>query len=70
MDPVTLSTGSITLAMKARELLLSVGISSRLRRLRPELTQGGCAWGLELDARELRCALEALGRAGIPASRV
>ncbi len=66
MRTVTLSTASVTWAMKARDALLSFGIASRLVRLRPEESPNGCAWGLELAENDLRRASNILSRGGIP----
>ena len=55
----------LTDAMRARELLERARMSCSLVRLRPGEAPGGCAWGLELPARELHEAARMLEREGI-----
>lgn len=61
----TFGIGSVTYAMKAKELLAKSGISARVIRLKPEQSPNGCAYGLELACREGARASALLGSAGI-----
>ena len=55
----------LTDAMRAKELLERGRLTCSLVRLRPGEAPGGCAWGLELPARELARADGMLAEAGI-----
>ncbi len=57
--------GSITMAMQAREVLSRGHIASTVVRLRPEESQAGCGYGLELPRRDLYAASAILERAGM-----
>ena len=66
METVTMSMGSVTLARRAEDIFSAAGIRTRVRKLDIGESPRGCAWGIDLDERELGRAKGLLIRSGVP----
>ena len=62
--------GSVTYAMKGRNLLSAAGIESRIIKLQASQTPRGCAYGLAFDCINKDSAASALRRGGVPYSDI
>ena len=62
-DAAVLTVGSVTYALKGQSILDGGYIPSRV--VRPE-NGSGCAYGLEIDGRDLSRARSLLTRGGVP----
>ena len=70
MDTRILTMTSQTVAMKAKRLLEKNGIYVRIVRPSPNLTPGGCSFGLQTDARVLGSAIKYLEQNDIPFGKI
>ncbi|MBQ8508621.1 MAG: DUF3343 domain-containing protein [Clostridia bacterium] len=61
----TIALASMTYAMKAQELLRAAGIGSQVVRVRPELTPGGCSYGLSVSRSDAQRALAIIRKTGM-----
>lgn len=65
-----ITTVSMTLAIKGRGILEQSGIGAAVRRLPPDLTASGCAYGIAIDSALARRSKEALERAGFTYGKI
>lgn len=65
-----ITTVSMTLAMKGKGILEQSGIGAAVRRLPPDLTASGCAYGIAIDSALARRSKEALERAGFAYGKI
>ena len=68
-ETVIAAIGSLTMAMKARGILLSSGMAGEVIALPPEATKRGCAWGVEFDMDKESLARRAFRSAHISVSQ-
>ena len=61
--------GSLTLAMKAQELLSTAAIPSRVEKIEASTSRRGCSYGLRLSCLQKKNALTVLERGRIPIKR-
>ena len=65
MSRCILAAGPITRAIQLRDALQRGGTEGQLLRLHPGQTAQGCAWGVEIDCREISQADTLLRRSGL-----
>lgn len=65
MKSILITVGSVTKAIKAKNILLRTGIHVKLTKLDGNATSGGCTHGLEILESELYSAAKALRQANI-----
>ena len=63
------AVGSMTMALKAEQVLKSAGVVAEVRPLSPRETRKGCAYGVAFPCEAQRAARIALQRARIPVSQ-
>ncbi len=68
MNKTMLSLGSVTYAMKAKKALLAIRIHSKLVKLDPGKSIGGCIYGLDISTADYPRAVMELKKEGIPFS--
>ena len=68
LNKTTLSLGSVTYAMKAKKALLAIKIHSKLVKLDPGKSIGGCIYGLNISSEDYPVAVMELKKEGIPFS--
>jgi hypothetical protein len=54
------SLKSMTLSIKAKKILSSIGIDSEIIRLEPQMTHKGCAYGIKFNCINLNSVQDAL----------
>lgn len=65
MKSILITVGSITKAIKAKNILLRSGIHAKLTKLDGNLSVGGCTHGIQILESELYSAAKALRQANI-----
>ena len=63
------AVGSMTMALKAEQVLKNAGVTAEVRPLSPRETRKGCAYGVAFPCEVQRAARIALQRARIPVSQ-
>ncbi|MBR5322731.1 MAG: DUF3343 domain-containing protein [Clostridia bacterium] len=70
MKKCIIAISSVNHAIRSEKFLSSNGIKSKIVKLQPNLTKKGCAYGLELNCKDLPAAISFLDNAGIPYSEI
>lgn len=68
MKYIIISLGSVTNAMKARELLVSNKIHAKLVKPNKVLSEKGCVYGIKISVYDYKSAVALLSNDGIPFS--
>ena len=70
MRKCIIAISSVNHALRSEKYLSRMGLSVRIVKLQPDTTKKGCAYGIELDCKDLPSTLSFLDSAGIPYSEV
>ena len=65
MKKTIVTIGTVTHAIKAKKLLMRVGLSSKLIKVGGAYSNEGCAYGLELEGEDFYSAVIELRKADI-----
>ena len=65
MNTITVTVGSVTYAIKARKILLRMGIKSKLVKANHSELAPGCTHGIEIPEEHLYTLISALKASGI-----
>ena len=65
MKKITLTVGAVTYAVKARRILKSSGVPSRLVKITPKDSSSGCTHGIEISENDMYTAANVLISNGI-----
>ncbi len=70
MKICTIAISSVTHAIRGEKALSANNIKCRIAKLQPNKTKKGCAYGLEINCKQLSDALHALEKYSIPYSEI
>lgn len=70
MKKCIIAISSVNHAIRSEKYLVQKGLSVRIVKLQPNTTKKGCAYGLEINCKDIPAALSFLDNAGIPYSEV
>ena len=70
MKKCIIAISSVNHAIRSEKYLASVGLLTRIVKLQPTATKKGCAYGLEINCKDVPAALSYLNNAGIPYSEI
>lgn len=70
MKKCIIAISSINHALRAEKLLHSHSIQCRITKLQPQVTKKGCAYGLEINCKDVPSAITFLNNAGISFSEI
>ena len=68
MNKIIITVGSVTYAQKAKRVLNSANISSKLIKIDSSLSENGCTHGIEIRYNDFLGAINELKEYGIPYS--
>lgn len=70
MKKCIIAISSVNHALRSEKYLSSYSLHSRIIKLQPNATKKGCAYGLEINCKDLPAALSLLNNAGISYSEI
>lgn len=70
MNECIITLPSMTLAQKARTVLVASGITANVTKLPPALAEKGCGWGISLSCHDTATATHILTVSDIPYKKV
>ena len=70
MKKCIIAISSINHAMRGEKVFNSYSIKCRIVKLQPEATKKGCAYGLEINCKDMPTAISLLNNAGISYSEI
>ncbi|MBE6717876.1 MAG: DUF3343 domain-containing protein [Ruminococcaceae bacterium] len=70
MKKCIIAISSVNHAIRAEKYLSSNNLKVRIVKLQPNTTKKGCAYGLELNCKDINSAVSFLDNAAIPYSEI
>ncbi len=70
MKKCIIAISSVNYAIRSERYLAERSIRSRIIKLQPHVTKKGCAYGLEVNCKDLPAALSFLEKARLPYSEI
>ncbi len=70
MRKCIIAISSVNHAIRSEKYLFSKELNVRIVKLQPNTTKKGCAYGLEINCKDIPAALAFLDNAGIPYSEI
>ena len=70
MKKCIIAISSVNHAIRSEKLLANNGINTKIVKLQPNKTKKGCAYGLELNCKDVPAAITFLDNAGVPYSEI
>lgn len=70
MKKCTIAISSVNHALRSERLLNENNIYSKVKKLPPEATKKGCAYGIEVNCKDVSKATSLLDRSGISYSEI
>ncbi len=70
MKKCIIAISSVNHAIRSEKHLANNGLKTKIVKLQPNSTKKGCAYGLELNCKDVPVAISFLDNAGIPYSEI